>query len=65
MEKSGVVPSCGETMVLSASGRRREREVEIGAGDCGSVAGKSGASFAQKCEDVFCFEDVGAVDRDD
>lgn len=57
--------SCGEGLVLSAESGGKKRELKVGAGDRASLAGAIGACSAQNREEVVCFEDVGAVARDD
>lgn len=65
METSKVVLSYGESLVLSVWSGGRTREVEVGAGNCTSVAGMIAACSMQNCVDALCFPDVGAVAADD
>lgn len=61
VEKSGVVLSCGESLVLIAGSESRKREVEVGAEGGASVAREFRACSVQECEDVLRFAGVGAV----
>lgn len=65
MEKSEVVLLRGEGLVLSTGRGATKGEVEVKVGDCASVAGKLEANSVQACENVVCFNDVGAVPGDD
>lgn len=55
VEKSVVVLSCGESLVLSAESEGRPRDVKVGARDCASVEGGFETCSVQDCENVLCF----------
>lgn len=65
VEESRVTFSCGEGLVLSAGIGGSTRKVKIGAGDGASATGEFGACSKQKCGDVLCFREVGAVAESD
>lgn len=56
---------CGKGLVLSEGDGSTRRKVEIGGEDCASAGEESRAGSAQDCKDVLCFENFGAVARDD
>lgn len=61
VEKSGVLLSCEEGPVVSAGKGRKRVKVEIRARDCASVATEIETCSMQKCKDIICFGDFGAV----
>lgn len=61
LEKGGVVQSCIEGLRLSVGGGGRTRKMEIGAENCGSLAGELKAYSAKVPENVLCFGCVGAI----
>lgn len=65
VEKSKVVLSYGESLVLNGKSGDRAGRVNVGAVDFASVPGQSEACFVQDCKVVLCFEDVSAVAGDD
>lgn len=54
LKRSAVVLSYEEDLVLSMRSGGETKEMEVGARDCASVAGKSGACPVQDFEDVVC-----------
>lgn len=59
--KNRMVSSCGEGLMLNARSGGKKRKVEVGTGDCASVARTFRACAVQNSEGIHCFADVGAV----
>lgn len=57
--------SCGDSLVLTAGNGDKTGQVEAGAGDCVSEAGRIVACSVQDCENFLCFGDVHTVSKND
>lgn len=58
MESSGVVLSCGEGLGLSEGSKGMKREVEVGSGECASVANSLGCAECRTARAFFASKNL-------